>query len=64
MEVHIGEDRNEVEQHAKADGISRDELRIAQMPEHLPDRGAEPFGAHEGAFARQQGCDHDGADKR
>ena len=41
VEAHIGEHRDEVEQGAEADRVGRDELRVFEMPQHLPHRGAE-----------------------
>jgi hypothetical protein len=64
MEAHIGEDRNEVEQHAEANGVGRKQLRIRQMSQHLPGRGAKPLRANEALFRRQQQREQDGADQR
>ena len=43
-----------VEQHAEADRVGRDQLRVFEMPHHLLQRGAESVGAYELLFARQQ----------
>ena len=61
QEAHIGEQRDEIEQRAEADRVDREQARIAQVAEHLPRRGGEPFGAHEIALARQQRADHEAA---
>ena len=38
---------------AEADRVGGEQLRILEMPQHLPRRGAEPFRAHEAFLARQ-----------
>src|SRR5713101_4964457 len=50
MEGHIGENRDEVEQHAEPDRTGRHQLQIAQVPQHLQARGKEPLRAHEAAL--------------
>jgi len=62
-EAHIGENRDEVEQHAEADGAGRHELQIAEMAQHLPARGHESLRAHEALLPWQFRCHQDGARK-
>jgi hypothetical protein len=64
MEAHIGEHRDEVEQHAEADRVGRNELRISQVLQHLPPRGGKPLRADEAFFPRQQQRERDGAHER
>src|SRR5262245_65095023 len=64
MEAHIGEHRDEVEQNAEADRVGRNELRIAQMLQHLPSGGGEAVRADEAFFPRQQQRKRDGAQER
>src|SRR5215510_10515669 len=63
MEAHIGEHRDEVEQNAEADRVGRNELRIAQMLQHLPSGGGEAVRADEAFFPQQQ-RKRDGAQER
>jgi len=55
VEADIGERGDEVEQHAEADRVGRDQPRIAQVPQHLAERHREAFGAHEAPFGRRAG---------
>ena len=64
MEAHIGEDRDEIEQHAEADRVDRDQLRVPDVAQHLPARRDEPFGAPEAPLARQRHHHDDRADQR
>ena len=64
MEAHIGEHGDEVEQDPEADGIGRQELRVLQVPQHLPHRGTEPLRTHEAGFLGQQQCHDDRAGQR
>ena len=47
MEADIGEGADEIEQHAEADRVGREQLAVAEMREHLPAGGEQPFRAHE-----------------
>ena len=62
VEAHIGEDGDEVEQHAEPDRIDREQPRIGEVAQHLLPRGEKPLGAPEPGFARQRHDHHDGAD--
>ena len=58
MKADVGEGADEVEQHAEADGVGRQQPGIAQMRQHLPARSGEIAGAHEALLRfEQQGHD-------
>src|SRR5262249_4126346 len=54
MEAHVSEHRDEVEQHAEADAVGGEKLRIFEMPQHLPRRSGEALRANEAFLPRQQ----------
>ena len=64
MEAHVGEHRDEVEQHAEADAVGGEKLRIFEMPQHLPRRSGEPLRANEAFLSGQQQRERDGAGQR
>ena len=53
-EVHIGEQRDEVEQRAEADRVDREQPRLRRWPSICRAEAAKSLGAHEVALARQQ----------
>ena len=63
MKADIGEGADEIEQHAEADRVGREQLAVAEMREHLPAGGEQSFRAHEFALMRQQESDRDRAGK-
>src|SRR5262252_3090947 len=54
MEAHVGEYRDEVEQHTEADAVGGEKLRIFEMPQHLPRRSGKALRANEAFLPRQQ----------
>ncbi len=63
MKADVGERADEIEQHAEADRVGRDQLTVAEMREHLPPGGEQALRAHEFTLRRQQECDCAGAGK-
>ena len=64
MKADIGERGDEVEQHAEADGIDRQQARVAQMREHLPYRTQKSARPYEAPLARQRQRDDQAAGER
>ena len=63
MKADEGERADEIEQHAEADRVGREQLAVAEMREHLPPGRQQSFRAHEFPLMRQQKCDRDRAGK-
>src|SRR5262249_56287631 len=64
MEAHVSEQRDEVEQHAEADAVGGEKLRIFEMPQHLPRRSAKTLRANEAFLLGKQQRERDGAGQR
>src|SRR5262249_34153682 len=64
MKAHVSEHRDKVEEHAEADAVRGEKLRILEMPQHLAGRSGKALRANEAFLPRQRQRDRDGARQR